>query len=212
MSSLSSPLLLTLTRALAPGVLRMGGSSANFLTYDPTVQDPSSPPLSDVQASSFNEILESLEGPHGAPPASQDVRGDVLIQRTDDKLNQVHSGDSGSVHSRGASPHTHHRRHEDLANKSDADHMNATDLTNHTDTNRTDDPRPSRHTDYTPVSGPQGDALSSGRGGPPSEPSCDSSYSSSSFKNFTMTGEKIIVSFSVVWLLRKGKRGIKSFS
>ncbi|XP_042881363.1 heparanase-like [Penaeus japonicus] len=30
-----SPLLLTLTRALSPAVLRMGGSSANFLTYDP---------------------------------------------------------------------------------------------------------------------------------------------------------------------------------
>nr|XP_053650141.1 heparanase-like isoform X2 [Cherax quadricarinatus] len=39
----SSPLVLTLTRALAPAVLRMGGSAANFLTYDPASQNVSWP-------------------------------------------------------------------------------------------------------------------------------------------------------------------------
>ncbi|XP_071515866.1 heparanase-like [Panulirus ornatus] len=40
----SSPVLRVMLRALSPALFRMGGSSANFVTYDPTVQEPSFPP------------------------------------------------------------------------------------------------------------------------------------------------------------------------
>ncbi|KAG7163298.1 Heparanase-like [Homarus americanus] len=68
--NLSSPLVLTLTRALAPAILRMGGSAANFLTYDPTLQD-FSPHRRDNSVSSFSrDDLGPVQAPQRPPPAA----------------------------------------------------------------------------------------------------------------------------------------------
>ncbi|XP_071515865.1 heparanase-like [Panulirus ornatus] len=103
----SSPQLLILTRALAPAILRMGGSSANLITYDPTVLEPTLP-KSDIDISSFNDAPESLEFPHGSQPMFElpkDVRGKSFFQ-TDGNLNQDYHGASVSDLNKGAVPHT----------------------------------------------------------------------------------------------------------
>ncbi|XP_069970578.1 heparanase isoform X3 [Penaeus vannamei] len=59
-----SPLLLTLTRALSPAVLRMGGSSANFLTYDPQARSRGSrdEEEEEVEEETINEGVEKEVG------------------------------------------------------------------------------------------------------------------------------------------------------
>nr|XP_045614491.1 heparanase-like [Procambarus clarkii] len=158
----SSPLVLTLTRALAPAILRMGGSAANFLTYEPRVwQLPSSP--------------DGLLRPDtGAPVPSRHVLEDD--QSGDPSLKNDRNGsDSRNSHADNTtederditySSNTIWTKYQHSRSQSDWSPVSRSEGDAHSDV------RDGRHPD-----------------GGLDDRSCNTDHDSSTFTNFTMTRE-----------------------
>ncbi|XP_069163105.1 inactive heparanase-2 isoform X2 [Procambarus clarkii] len=172
----SSPLVLTLTRALAPAILRMGGSAANFLTYEPRVwQLPSSP--------------DGLLRPDtGAPVPSRHVLEDD--QSGDPSLKNDRNGsDSRNSHADNTtederditySSNTIWTNYQHSRSQSDWSPVSRSEGDAHSDVRDGRHPDVGAHSDIRDGRHPDGGL---------DDRSCNTDHDSSTFTNFTMTRE-----------------------